>query len=445
MKVDYLENKNGQQIRLNKFTVLVGPNNVGKTRTLRDIHEHFTKGENAQPIILEKLGTSKPEDFEDIISGLNITDDPNTVGMRRIVGIGSKLTKSERVRFRVEHIERQFEQSTDLSFSFGNIAKFRITYLDADSRLNVAKKTNAYNPYEDTPGNLLQALYKSEEVEDKLRKAFKVCFDKDIRLDYSGNQLRLRIADEFEDIPEDPRKAFPILKKYQTLDDQGDGYKSFVGVVLSLLLSKDRLILLDEPEAFLHPAQARQLGYWIADHASEIGGQIIIATHNSSFLSGILASKQDADIFRLNREDDDTTYNLMPASATKDLAKSRLLSSQRVLDAIFHRGVIVCEGDSDRIVYQTVATKELNNNSFVLVHAHNKQSIPTVVKLLKGASIPVRAVPDLDIVNSDKLIELAEIFEHEEEVLAEIKDLRQILCKDIENADKEKQLEKFKR
>src|SRR5690625_5482020 len=137
-------------------------------------------------------------------------------------------------------------------------------------------------------------------------------------------QFILRIADEFEEIPQDPRKAFPIISQYQILDDQGDGYKSFAGVILSLLLSKNRVVLLDEPEAFLHPAQARQLGYWIAEHSTEIDGQIIVATHNSNFLSGILASSQEVDIYRLNRDGDNTEFNLMPA---EDRKSTRLNSS----------------------------------------------------------------------------------------------------------------------
>ena len=55
------------------------------------------------------------------------------------------------------------------------------------------------------------------------------------------------------------------MRQFQTLDEQGDGFRSYVGVVLSVLLSEGRTILLDEPEAFLHPMQARRLGAWLAE------------------------------------------------------------------------------------------------------------------------------------------------------------------------------------
>lgn len=146
MQIDYLENKNGERIDLKKFTVLVGPNNAGKSRTLRDIHEHFVNGKNAKPVIMDKIGTSRPNSLDDVLSDLKIKDHPNSVGTKQILGVGSKLTSRDHVNFNFEQLEREFNQSTDSTFTFGNIAKFRVSYLDANSRLNVAKRTNSYNP-----------------------------------------------------------------------------------------------------------------------------------------------------------------------------------------------------------------------------------------------------------------------------------------------------------
>lgn len=214
-------------------------------------------------------------------------------------------------------------------------------------------------------------------------------------------KLALRVAKEIERIPEDPRKAFHIVSKYEQLDTQGDGFRSFVGVVLSLLLSKGRIILLDEPEAFLHPAQAKLLGNWISTYSQSVVGQIIVATHNANFLSGILSSSQDVDIYRLDRTGNQTTYNRITPEITSKLAKSPLFSSQRILEAIFYKGVVVCEADSDRCVYQTVAVRDLNNQNILFTHAHNKQTIKNIVSLLREATIPACAIVDIDIMNSE--------------------------------------------
>src|SRR5690606_38897529 len=109
--------------------------------------------------------------------------------------------------------------------------------------------------------NILQNLFIQKDNEDLLKLAFNEAFGMDIILDYSGlKDFCLRVAKEFPEIPEDPRKAYLITKDFNKIDNQGDGFRSFVGIVLSLLFSKDRIILLDEPEAFLHPAQSRYLG-----------------------------------------------------------------------------------------------------------------------------------------------------------------------------------------
>lgn len=126
---------------------------------------------------------------------------------------------------------------------------------------------------------------------------------------------------------------------HKAVEDQGAGFKSLAGVIMSLLLSENRVVLLDEPEAFLHPAQAREFGNWLSNHVEDIPGQVIIATHNSHFLTGVLATEPDITIHRLNRVEDHTKYNGMSSETTSKLAEDPLLSTQQVIEGIFHEGV----------------------------------------------------------------------------------------------------------
>jgi hypothetical protein len=57
-------------------------------------------------------------------------------------------------------------------------------------------------------------------------------------------------------------------------------------------------------------------------------------------------------------------------ASTENISKilnSPLLSSQPVLESIFHRGVAVCEGDSDRVVYQTFAVKQYQDEKILFI------------------------------------------------------------------------------
>ncbi|MEW5799664.1 MAG: AAA family ATPase [Bacteroidota bacterium] len=407
MRIKSIKIKSGQSIDLGPFTVLVGPNNVGKSQTLRDINSKISGGRDARSILVNQIVVDKPTTFDDLFRGLLVIDHPTHMNHKLVRGITSNLLSGDEFAFQSPSFEQQFAHSQDGAFLLGGIGKFRVAFLDASSRLLVASTTSAFNPHTSAPQHLLQVLFHAgKKLEDQLREAFKKTFGMDIKLDYSGmTQLYLRVTKLFPPIPDDPREAFPIMKDFSQLDTQGDGFRSFVGVILSLLLSEGRIILLDEPEAFLHPAQARQLGQWIGDFVKKSESQIIVATHNSNFLTGILASNTNVDIFRLNRHDDVTTYHEIKSEAISRLTKSPLLSSQSVLDSVFHKGVVVCEADSDRTIYQTVALREFGNQTTLFIHAQSKQTVKDVVGLLRDATIPVCAIVDIDILNSHEELE----------------------------------------
>ncbi len=124
----------------------------------------------------------------------------------------------------------------------------------------------------------------------------------DIALDWAAmRRLYLKVGPAFGSIPEARTELDALLRDAPELSVQGDGYKSFAGVVLAMLTFPNRLLLLDEPEAFLHPAQARVLGRWLAAHAKTRTAQMIVASHSADFLWGIVSANAGATVIRLNR------------------------------------------------------------------------------------------------------------------------------------------------
>ncbi len=375
MKLSEISTKDGEVIEIGKFTLLVGPNNVGKSQTLKDIHRKLLKGHDVETTLITGIKINRPETFDKLYEGFDVRVDPVNIGHHIIDNVTSDFDQNSMIRIQLEPQRQQFDQQQNLDYTFLGMSKFRVFYMDSESRLKIASKSSNYIPDETSPKNLLQALYGSSgEFDEKLNDAFQSTFGMDIKLDYSsGLELRLAVSKEFDQIPEDPRTAYPIMKQYPSIEIQGDGFRSFVAVVLSLLLSKDKIVLLDEPEAFLHPEQARRLGKWISDHADGFPCQILVATHNSNFLSGLLSGKQTADIYRLNRDNDTTSFNRITADATQALSTSPILSSQRVLEGIFSQGVVVCESDTDRVIYNSVAIHEHSKQEILFIHAHNKK------------------------------------------------------------------------
>lgn len=135
-----------------------------------------------------------------------------------------------------------------------------VSMFSTEERLKLIKETDSAE--KGFTGNLLQALYKEgPEAEENIRLIVKEAFQKDIRLDYSTlRKILLRVGDDLSIAPPDPRNALTYYKSIEKLDEQGDGIRSFVATVITILVGNRPVLLLDEPEAFLHPPQAFRLG-----------------------------------------------------------------------------------------------------------------------------------------------------------------------------------------
>jgi hypothetical protein len=425
VKITNLSIKGGQSLSLGKLTVLVGPNNSGKSRTLKDIVEWIVNDPAFPPTLVQDVGIEWPKVFADeacdpasrIASlapvGARVSPYPAAPGAFQFHGLRAGRNQQHLPLYPGNLFQRyptpdgqSVEQWRTAAGSRGviqSIGPYWVTVLDGDTRLTVANRTQSPNMHsQPVPANPMQALrFDETDVGERLRSAFEQAFSMDIVQDDSGLQeLMFRVSRDFSDLSEVDRKKYQVMGAFPVLDDQGDGYKSFAGVVLSITLCRDKIVLLDEPEAFLHQLQARILGQWIGTYAQEFGGQIIIATHNASFLSGILAASRDVTIYRLNRAANDTTYTRISQGATAQLATSPLLSNQRILDAIFADGVVVSEGDPDHHVYQSVANGILGCRDLLFIQSYNKQVIYRIVELLKNCAIPVCAIADIDVLNS---------------------------------------------
>ena len=186
------------------------------------------------------------------------------------------------------------------------------------------------------------------------REQTKKAFNCQVALDFSAPQtLLLRVGDDFSALPPDPRDARSILLNYEKLDEQGDGLRAFVGVVVALLVVNRGLFLIDEPEAFLHPPQAFRIGEFLATETGN-SKQVVAATHSVDFLRGVLSKTREVTVIRIDRTGSQNTFRRLEPKTLKGLVADPLLSSARVLDGLFYAGAIVVEADRDARFYQSV-------------------------------------------------------------------------------------------
>lgn len=96
---------------------------------------------------------------------------------------------------------------------------------------------------------------------------------------------------------------YDVVSKLPKLQEQGDGMRSFASILLHTFTSDYSITLIDEPEAFLHPPQARVLGKMLAKNNPN-NRQLFISTHSEDFLQGLLdADNENVMVVRINREE----------------------------------------------------------------------------------------------------------------------------------------------
>ncbi len=412
-KINSIRPKDAKEIELGCLTVLVGPNNCGKSQTLKDIREYTNSGTNDRLTVLDQISVTLPSE-EEFKTGIQIRPHENSADHINIVGVKDDLLSQISTGLHRNWFEQTFSNDLDLVRKKTEILRplgtCLIAYLGAEARFKITESSIAFNPRAEVPSNALQSLFASEkDVFSELRQAFKSAFEMDIGLDWAAmTRLYLRVAPDFGEVPDTRNDLDALMSDAVELAKQGDGFRSLSGIALASLTYPNRVLLLDEPEAFLHPAQARVLGRWLAKQSLKRQGQIIVATHSADFLAGLVSAGEEAKILRLNRTGMNTSFHEIPPAAAAGLIESPLLSSQPVLDALFHRGVVICEGDPDRAVYQTTAhlsTLGQRGDEFLFIHSNGKDAAKFPAELFRESGTPVCVIVDFDALCSQATLE----------------------------------------
>ena len=58
--------------------------------------------------------------------------------------------------------------------------------------------------------------------------------------------------------------AIQFYANAQIIDEPGDGIKAFTGIIIEAIAGDPLVLMIDEPEAFLHPSLLHKLGNEIA-------------------------------------------------------------------------------------------------------------------------------------------------------------------------------------
>ncbi len=423
-QINNIQLKNNSSIIPGKINVFVGANNCGKTQLLKDMIAYIT-GKREPFIILDHLDVPYPQNW-DIFQqkyDMPITESNGSQLLRHI----SPTLDQDAIGFSTTNIHQVMDQYllSDKHQFRSAIGAGLVTYLNTDNRLRLAMSQPVQNLHDRGAKNVLEALYLSGNSSTrKARKIIKDIFGTDMYLDSSNlGMLQCKIGSDFSSITDNPQDAYTQLANYPLLDTQGDGIRSVLGIISSIIAVKKPILLLDEPEAFLHPPQAAQLGSTISELV-EPDQQIFISTHSADFLRGLLSSTRDAVIIHISRDSsNNTNAKVLDSNALNQIITDPLLSSSRVLEGMFYKGVVATEADADAIFYQRLFQKIGSSDEIHFVNAHNKQTLKKLIEPYKKLGIKFAMISDADVIRDlhefKNLLEIESNEELKSQILAE--------------------------
>lgn len=222
-----------------------------------------------------------------------------------------------------------------------------------------------------------------------------------------GSTLPIRVSDN-DAPPSHEDRLFPEgVKSYRTIETEGEGIRSYAAVCIMLLLAQRALYLIDEPEMCLHPPQARAIGRFIGEYGKSVKGCILVATHSSPVLRGILETNQNVTVIRLTRSKGSFKGRQVSQELLIKATRKPFSRSEIILDGLFADAVVLCESDGDRVVFESTLntlTPPLPDIRFTPVGGTG--GFAESVRLYRALEVPVAIAADLDFLFKNELREV---------------------------------------
>lgn len=384
----------------NSIVVFVGPNNAGKSQALRDIYT----------ICDAKVPSTVVSDIEIVKNAQlieNLLDSISTKIEHGSYTVYESLNGGVAVD---EHTDHRFQTSK----YFKNFRDLFVANLDTSARLTICNATGSITRSDPKRHPIHYAAFESKYrkwLSNNFKKAFGVeitpnilngasiplCIGEPIQLDgtYEDDQDRL----------EQYAERIALLDQVQ---NQGDGMKSFTGILLYLMLDYFCTFLIDEPESFLHPPQARIMGQVIGESLAN-DQQAFISTHSEDIIKGLIETCPDrVSIVRITRTGKTNHFSILDSQKLKDVWSDPLLRHSNIMSGLFHKSVVLCESDSDCKMYSLVESHlKRERGSFsetLFIHCGGKHRIAKVVSALRSLDVNVKTIVDIDVLNDEQLL-----------------------------------------
>lgn len=275
-----------------------------------------------------------------------------------------------------------------------------LSSLFLDRRLIIANSVDNFDYELQIPQNELQALYIDTAAKKRMAEEAAKVFGKAIWLDNTrANRLCLRVRDDDKIPPAEDRLEPEKMRNYRLIEEEGDGFRSYMGTCITLLLGQRPVCLIDEPELCLHPPQAYALGRFIGKYGTSSDRATFVATHSSHVLRGIIEETRKLEIIRLTRTGSKFSGQRVSQETIRACIEKPATKVETILDGLFAEAVTVVESEADRLVYSTtwdrLSAEFRHDVHFVSVGGTG--GMADTCRLYKNLKIPVCLIADLDL------------------------------------------------
>lgn len=388
------------------ITVFVGPNNSGKSLVLKEVEQAFI----VHPF---PAGLKILRDYEVTWPSLDAVTETlkkpspfhrdNLAEGEVVIGRITPNGGLETTTLNIASVVAIATDKTDKRWWATQYLRWGVLRLDGRSRFNLTNDQSAGDLLQ-IPNNVLAHLFRDDSARRKVRTLIHEAFGLYFLVDPTNlGTLRIRLSAEKPPADEQSLnlEAREFYGRSTHIKDSSDGVQAFSGIVTAVLSGEFHTILIDEPEAFLHPPLARKLGKNLAALATERGGALLASTHSPDFLMGCVQASKDVRVVRLEYAQGKSRGRMVDPSQLDALFKRPLMRSANVVSALFHDGVVVTESDNDRAfyseIYYRLAQEAGDYPSILFINAQNKQTIKDIVGPLRQFGVPAVALPDIDI------------------------------------------------
>ncbi|MFI0091866.1 ATP-dependent nuclease [Streptomyces bobili] len=382
----------------NGMTVFIGPNNSGKSLLLRELSPRITTPTTGDWKWVSTVDSTSVGSGAEFLSWVaergHRTYLPNAQHARPTLRGGPQAASAVEA------------DSAAIWWENGKLQDLRsmlVTEQWTHERLRVTAVADKWD-HAEPAGNPVQYLYEDPELTKELSKYTMEAFGEPLAVDWTGLKFMLRVGSTgMEDSTPPPPELVRAYRGLPTLMEQGDGFKAFVQILLHTVLRPTPVILIDEPEAFLHPPQARLLGRKLAQMSGQT--QVFVATHSADFLAGVLDAQnaRPLALVRLDRSSGSPRACQLEPDAVSDLLRTPLLRYSNISSGLFYDRVVLCEAEGDCQFYAATfdVTRDTSapHENTIFLHTSGKDRLADTARRLRTFGIPTAVIADFDLLN----------------------------------------------